>query len=87
MAIRLVQVDPSEAVHIYAKAAKVMPQQDAERVIQRFLDSGLKCVRVEDDEYTTHGIHNSLTLAIRNRKLRDILTVRQNLSKVYLIRK
>lgn len=87
MAIKLVQVDPSEAVHIYAKSAKVIPQQDAERVIQRFLESGLKCVRVENDEYTTHGIHKALSLLIKQRKLGDVVMLRQNLSKVYLIRK
>ena len=86
--MKLVQVDPKEAVHIYASEGGLMPMELAERILDRFIESGVKCCRVEDDKYTTHQILQPLMTKIRtNKKYRDSVTVRQNLSKVYLIRK
>ena len=87
MGTRLIQVDPSEAMHIYASEAKQYPQHMAEKVIQTFLSSGVKCVRVEDEDYVTSGLWGGLKDYIRANKLKDRITLRQNLSKVYLIRK
>lgn len=85
--MRLVQVDPSEAVKIYAAEAERPPFELMDRVLQRFMDSGLKCCRIEDDYYRPEPIGLVLTTIIKNKKLKDQVMIRKNLSKIYLVRK
>lgn len=85
--MKLVQVDPSEAVKIYAAEAERPPRELMERVLQRFMDSGLKCCRIEDDHYRPEPIGRILSSIITNKKLKDQVMIRKNLSKIYLVRK
>jgi hypothetical protein len=85
--MKLVQVDPQDAVKVYVKDAEYPPQELMERVLNRFMESGLKCCRIEDDYYRPEPIGRTLSSIIRHRQLGDQVMIRKNLSKIYLVRK
>ena len=85
--MKLVQVDPQDSVKIYAAVAERPPTELMERVLNRFMESGLKCCRIEDEYYTPEAIRDTLSRLIMSKKLKDQVLLRKNLSKVYILRR
>lgn len=86
--MKLVQVDPSEAIRTYTTNGGFMPRAVAEKILDRFLESGVKCCRIEDDHYTHQQMSYPLRQTVNARKrFRDSIVIRHNNSKIYLIRK
>lgn len=86
--MKLIQVDPAEATKKIKSVGGFMTREFAERVLDKFIESGVKCCRLEDENYNYNQMTPVLWSTIKeNEKFRDRVIVKHNYSKVYLIRK
>ena len=86
--MKLIQVDPSEATKKIKSEGGFMTREFAEMVLDKFIESGVKCCRLEDENYHYNQMTPVLWQAIKeNERFKDRVIVKHNYSKVYLIRK